>query len=96
MLTAVKLPVLTAVEPAGVDLVKLCVAARGLDTPLWLLFDKGLSRSRAGSGMGPGANEKQEMYVDIGGMFSKLPGSAGYSDLSDFLGLPFQLTSIVL
>jgi hypothetical protein len=96
LLTAVKLPVLTAVEPAGVDLVKLCVARRGLDTPLWLLFDKGLSCSCAGSGMGSGANEKREMYVDIGGMFSKLPGPAGYSDLSDLLGQPLQLTSIVL
>jgi len=25
-----------------------------------------------------------------------LPGPAGYSDLSDFLGLPFRLTGIVL
>lgn len=91
-----KLPVLTAVKPPGAELVELCVTAGGLDTPFRSLFDRGLSRSRAGSGVVPGAGEKRGICVGIGGMFSMLPEPAGYSDLSDFLGLPFRLTGIVL
>jgi hypothetical protein len=93
VLTAVKLPVLTAVNPTGAE---LCVIAGGLDTPFKSLFDSGLSCIRAGSDVAPGAGEKRCMCVGMGGMFSILPEPAGYSDLSDFLGLPFRLTGIVL
>lgn len=93
LLTAVNPPLLTAVKPAGAE---LCVIAGGLDTPFKSLFDRGLSCIRDGSDAVPGAGEKRCMCVGIGGMFSMLPGPAGYSDLSDFLGLPFRLTGIVL
>lgn len=91
-----KLPVLTAVKPPGVELVELRVTAGGLDMPFRSLFDRGLSCSRASSGVVPGVGKKRGICVGVGGMFSMLPGPAGYSDLSDFLGLPFRLTGIVL
>ena len=93
MLTAVKPPVLTAVNPAGAE---LCVMGIGLDAPFSSLCDRGVSCVLADSGAIPGAGEKRWACAGISGMFSILPGPAGYSDLSDFLGLPFRLRGMVL
>lgn len=78
-MTAVKLPVLTAVKPPGAELVEFCVTAEGLDTPFRSLFDRGLSCNRAGSDAVPGAGENRwrRLCVGIGGIFSVLPGPAG-------------------
>jgi hypothetical protein len=74
VLTAVKLPVLTAVKPVGAG---LCVEPGGRNTPLSSLFERGLSWILVASGPAPGAGEKRWAWVGIGGIFSILIGPAG-------------------
>ena len=87
---------LAAVKPRCAKLAEFRVIAGGLDTPFRSLFDDGLSCNRAGSDAVGGAGEERGTCVGMGGTSSMLPGPAGYSDLSDFLGLPFRLTGNVL
>lgn len=94
MLTAVKLPVFTAVKPpAGTD--AIVEAPETPLTPLTSLLDLGLSCTRADSGPAFRAGERWWFWskgrTGREGTFSALPGLEATKDLSDFLGLALLL-----